>query len=424
MDYLRAIISSDPRGSLYKKDFEVQRVFDTFVRTYVSTLINAGLIYEGEFYSALIIPRYGRYKQMRPKVSFEETSRTRTLDIKKQPRWITLSIEEPERSDRPMEFFTLELHIVGRPLIYRDDFPLYEIDYFWHSIERALAQMNVLSDTEQRRHSLYALSNDQYDFDREELYSWQADADELIEMVSPDDALVPAVVSFPRKALQDFPVLGAKKLVEGKLVDDTVKDMAEHAEEAEEAAQSEIQILITRSAMEAVQHIARTYVDTELGGMVIGHIYENAEGPGYIVEITDHVFAEGALASETELRFTFEAWQRQTTLLREHYPGKRIVGWYHTHLDLVKKTFYIIDDGRRSKYTSALFFSQDDLFTHRQFFREKWYVAIVLNSEGNLVFFQWEGNDIVTAPKFYVIEDEVKAEQQPQVAKPEESKGE
>jgi hypothetical protein len=135
--------------------------------------------------------------------------------------------------------------------------------------------------------------------------------------------------------------------------------------------------------------------------MLVGYIYTDAAGPGYLVQITDYIPAEGALSHIAELRYTFESWQRRTTLLKERFPGKRIVGWYHTHL--VQMEFYT-DDSRQATFATSLFFSRDDIFMHRQFFREKWYVAMVLDPQGNAAFFQWTGDQIQLGRRFYVIE--------------------
>ncbi len=39
---------------------------------------------------------------------------------------------------------------------------------------------------------------------------------------------------------------------------------------------------------------------------------------------------------------------------------------------------------------------------HRQFFPQKWYVAMVLNPKGEAAFFRWRGHDIVRARGFHV----------------------
>ena len=102
MEYLRVIVSSRTRGQLYRKDFEVQKVFDTFVRRQVSKLIDTGEILASEYYSALIIPGYGSYKHERHDgmgdAGEKATGRA----------WLALKVTDP-LSPTPMNFFTLEL---------------------------------------------------------------------------------------------------------------------------------------------------------------------------------------------------------------------------------------------------------------------------------------------------------------------------
>jgi hypothetical protein len=52
-----------------------------------------------------------------------------------------------------------------------------------------------------------------------------------------------------------------------------------------------------------------------------------------------------------------------------------------------------------------MFFSRDDVFLHRQFFPEEWYVALVLDPQGNCRFFQWQGNEIVMCGGYHVFDD-------------------
>ena len=388
MKYLRAIITSDTQKPIYKKDFEVHKVFDIFVRSVVSNMVTTGAIFEREHYSALIIPRYGQYRQM------PQTSVTRTID-QQRPVWLSLELEEASQPDTPIDFFTLELFVLEQSLSYRANFQLKVIDYFWRNIEQALVQLGVLGYKENIQRNLYVRDDDEADFEHgEEVYSWQQDADVVVELMEPSERLD---ALFPPKSLTDFRIQEVKRMLHGKLLPDTPEKR-----DAADDRNADIHILITRSALESVQLIARSGTRVEQGGILVGNIYEDTSNSGYLVEITDHIAAEGALANEVELRYTFESWQRQTVLLKERFPEKRIVGWYHTHLDLVRKTFY--DETRQHQYTTPLFFSQDDIFTHRQFFREQWYVAMVLDPQGNLIFFQWIDNEIGAASKFYIID--------------------
>ena len=395
MKYLRAVISTETRGALYKKDFEAQNVFKSYARAFVSKLVTAGMIREGEFYSTLIVPHYGPFPA-KPSLPPTDAPRGGEKGV-----WIALEFEDPIQPDTPIDYCTIEIFVVGRAFSYRANFHMYDIDDFWQGIERTLRQLGVLHAGERTQRKLYARDDEQADFEREELYTWKKDAASLIEIVSVENA----TSSFPGKSLADFNVLETKKTVRGKIVEDTgalVVDAPEETNGTETAPELGIYILITRPTLESVQRIACSGALVEQGGVLVGNVYKNTDSPGYLIEITDHILAERALANELELRYTFEAWQQQTTLLRERYPGKRIVGWYHTHLDLVKKRFYT-DETRQSTYRTALFFSQDDLFMHRQFFREKWYVAMVLDTEGNLIFYQWIGNKIGESRRFYII---------------------
>lgn len=368
--YLRVMLSTDERGLLYRKDFEAANIFDIFVQTFVGELVRDGTIIEGEHYVALIIPRYDPYLRQRPSVRVDPARAA-------EPRpWISLEFEGAVRPDTPLTFFTLELRVRERSLIYRQDFQLYEIDYFFRRLEQALLRLGVLHHGEYYWRQIFAREDDQADFEREEVYALKQEVTSLVE-IAPVQVAAPA---FPRKSLSDY------------VIQETVG--------APEDA-GPVKILIARPTLEAIQRIARAGVPVEQGGMLVGNVYQESDQSGFLVEITDHILAEEARSSISELRYTFESWQRQTALLRERYPGKRIVGWYHTHL--VRMEFYT-DEIRQTIHATELFFSRDDMFMHRQFFREKWYVAMVLDPQGNAVFFHWEGDEVVTSRGFYVIQ--------------------
>lgn len=398
MKYLRAVIDLESHGTLYKKDFQVQKVFTALARKFASILIHSNLINEGEFYRAFIVPHYGQY-QVLP----SERAAQRIVDrvTENKGPWISLDYQDPLQPDRPIDFFSVDVYVPSIRTAYRASFQMDEMNYFWQNIEGALVQAGIVDYNRKLLHKLYARDDEQANFTREEVFARQQDADPLIEIMPSEDVLQ----SFPGKTFADFPILSTKKLVRGKLVTEPYVDTTELAEK-NAAQQGGVHILITETALFQVQQISRSGARFEQGGVLVGQIYEDQNSHKYFVEITDHIAAEGAIANEVELRYTFESWQHQNTLLKERFPGKRIIGWYHTHLDLVKKTF-TTNEPQRGTYTTPLFFSQDDLFTHRQFFREKWYVAMVLDPEGNLTFFQWNGDDIGESSRFYVTSSQI-----------------
>jgi hypothetical protein len=385
MKYLRAVVSSERRGTLYRKDLEPRNVFDLFIRRFVGDLVHDGTIHSGEHYSALVVPRYGQFLRP-PTLKVGDTTGS-------DGSWIDLHFEDPVQPNTPVSFFTVELRVRERPLIYRGDFQLYELDYFWHSLEDALVQMKILQIGEFYRQHLYARDDDEGDLEHEKIYTARQINSPLIEIMPSETPKV----SLLRRSLADFKL----ERVEAHVLVHPLTDVTEIvAEQSPGSDNQHVEILITRPALEATQTVARSGAQVEEGGVLVGHVYENTASPGYLVEITDHIAAEDTLASEVELRYTFESWQHRTELLKKYFPGKRIVGWYHTHL--VKMQFYT-DATRTSTFGSELFFSRDDVFMHRQFFREKWYVAMVLNPEGTAAFFQWSGDEIVPSRRFYVI---------------------
>lgn len=397
MQYLRAIIKNETGGILYRKDFKVQNVFDIFVRSFVTRLIITGMLQEGDFYRAHVIPRYGEYQR----ISAQALPPSPIIKEGERSDWLTLNFEDDINLHRPFDYFTLDLTIpkLGRRM--RSNFQLIEIDYFWRRIEQALEQTGRLRYKETLRHELYACDDAAADFEHEEMPALSGPTKPLVEIVSVESTQ-PA---FAQKSLADFHVRSIKKLQRGQLINVKPGRKASSSESGQENA-DRVQVLITQSVLASLQQIACSQVQLEQGGTLVGDVYVDANSPARssIVVITGHIVAEQTFASEVELRYTFESWQNQTALLKEHFPTKRIVGWYHTHLDLVRKTFYT-DESYQDVYTSPLFFSKDDHFTHRQFFREKWYVAMVLDPQGNLIFFQWDDDAIVDTNRFYVIDD-------------------
>lgn len=390
--YLRLILRSAERGKLYKKDFEARHIFDHMVTHFVSDLIHDGTIHEGEHYYGLIIPRYGKYLRPRPNLESNEEK------VKEIRPWLSLEFEEGVQPDRKINYFTLELRVKDRSLIYREDFSLRELGSFFERIATALIRLGVLrkrsllvtadkdfgdlilqqsllTGSEIIHTELFAREDDEADFERDEVYALEAEAGELVQLVEEPVDMV--ADELPIRSLNDYDI---QETVGG--------DMAE----------GDAKILISRPALTAIQQVARRGAQVEEGGVLVGRIFRNGENRGFLVEIADHIFSEEARGTKFELRYTFEAWQKRSIQLKERFPDYRIVGWYHTHL--VKMQSLGKDD--QVIYETELFFSRDDHFMHRQFFPEKWYVAMVLNPSGESTFFNWSGDSIVQAPGFFV----------------------
>jgi proteasome lid subunit RPN8/RPN11 len=367
--YLRLVLLSSDSAMLYKKDFEPRIVFEEFVRSLVIDLVPSGVVENGDLYSAVIIPRYEEMDT--PSLRLEHDS----AKVNESRPWISLEFEEGLDPERPVSYFTVEIRVRTKHRIYRNDFHLYKLNHFFRRIESALRRMGVLHPGDRYIVQIFAREDGKAELERDEVYALKDEASSLVEL-SPDEEQKPP--EFARKSLDDY-----------------------EAEESvgEKGAGGSIEIVVTRPALTTLQAVARRRAKVEVGGVLVGNVYSGTGPSSYLVEISDHIFAEGALSSEVELRYTFESWQKRSTELKERFPDRRIVGWYHTHL--VKAA--VIDEAGQTVQETEHFFSVSDHFMHRQFFPDKWYVAMVLNPQGEAAFFRWRGNDIVREPVFHVV---------------------
>lgn len=373
MKYLRINLRSEGDVLLYEKDVDVRHVMDPLVRAVVSRLVTDGTVYEGERYYALVIPRYGDKLKLSPIVAFD---REKTAE---QHQWIELSYEDPIDPDRVIRYFTLEIRIRDRGIIIRRDFQTNVVaeHYVAFGVSQALLRLGELQRGDYYLTEFFAHDDDRADFDREFMPALQKRVASLVTFMDEGRPSEPV-----------FPLCDPARYGEVEVVGAPTP--------------ASIGIYVRREAMKRLREEGLLSIEAERGGMLVGEVYENARGGRRIVEVSDLTVSEHTRASVAELRYTFESWQAHRALMREKFPGKRVVGWYHTHL----LTLPVV---RRQDHhdmgETALFFSRDDVFTHRQFFRDEWYVAMVLDQKGECIFFQWRGGEIVAVDGYHIFED-------------------
>lgn len=145
------------------------------------------------------------------------------------------------------------------------------------------------------------------------------------------------------------------------------------------------QVLVRRSVLNDVHAHAHSYPNAEICGVLVGDVVADNHGPFLYVEASIRgEFASSQIAAVT---FTAETWTYMQGVLDKQHPGKRIVGWYHSHPDF------------------GIFLSEMDLFIHRHFFNLAWQVALVydpIRSEEGM--FIWRGG-VPTRESFVVEED-------------------
>jgi proteasome lid subunit RPN8/RPN11 len=129
-----------------------------------------------------------------------------------------------------------------------------------------------------------------------------------------------------------------------------------------------------------LRHVCESWVydhtfdnaDREVGGVLIGD--PGASAPSLIAAIPALQAAEERAA----LTFTQDAWEHVHRVLEREYPGRQIVGWYHSHPGF------------------GVFLSENDLFIHRNFFSDSSQIALVVDPiEGTEGVFGWSGEEVV-----------------------------
>ncbi|MEH1799004.1 MAG: Mov34/MPN/PAD-1 family protein [Nostoc sp.] len=140
-----------------------------------------------------------------------------------------------------------------------------------------------------------------------------------------------------------------------------------------------ISYAINLEAQTTISTHAKKTPNVEVGGLLLGEVYQQQES--YFVNITDVLPAKHTQAGALDITFTGQTWL-DLIADRSHYPEKITVGWYHSHPGI------------------GVFFSTQDLFTHRSFFANKpWYIALVIDPKsGEQGVFVWDGDRIVSCP--------------------------
>ena len=128
---------------------------------------------------------------------------------------------------------------------------------------------------------------------------------------------------------------------------------------------------VARSALNDMHGHGRSQPGAEVCGVLVGNVYRDRHGPYLHVEAS--IRGTHAAGKATQVTFTAETWNHINDELERRFPGRRVLGWYHTHPGF------------------GIFLSDMDLFIHNNFFPEPWQVAYVydpLREEDGL--FMWK----------------------------------
>lgn len=134
-------------------------------------------------------------------------------------------------------------------------------------------------------------------------------------------------------------------------------------------------VFVHEGVLEEILDYSEQNPSCEAGGFLVGGVYFDSRE---YTEITHFVPAVDTKSRAASLTFTHETWAAMTRDVQRLHPGRIVVGWHHTHPNF------------------GVFLSGYDLFIQKNFFREPWQVAMVVDPQRTeFGFFQWRCGDVV-----------------------------
>jgi proteasome lid subunit RPN8/RPN11 len=123
--------------------------------------------------------------------------------------------------------------------------------------------------------------------------------------------------------------------------------------------------------------------DREIGGVLVGNLYRTRAYE--YLNIAAVIEAINAIENKSSITFTHDTWTYTSNVIRDKYPGLKIVGWYHSHPGY------------------GIFLSNDDQFIHKNFFSHQHQVALVIDPKKmKYGFYQWRGISLVKKDDIYI----------------------
>lgn len=152
-----------------------------------------------------------------------------------------------------------------------------------------------------------------------------------------------------------------------------------------ERVEEDKNIYISQQIYKDIHRFTQNKVTNESGGMLIGDIIEEFGKTNVL--ISGFVEAKHCEATPTTLKFTHETWEYVHREMDKKFPGKKIVGWIHTHPDF------------------GIFLSEYDKFIQENFFKEDYQIAYVIDPIQKIEgFYFWINGKIERCKGFYIFD--------------------
>ena len=140
-------------------------------------------------------------------------------------------------------------------------------------------------------------------------------------------------------------------------------------------ADVEVVVMMRQNALRQIDDHSRSDVGVELGGLLLGNVYQHEDR--LYVDVEAALDAKSDQNGPVHFTFTADAWATAHQEREALYPDLKIVGWFHTHPNL------------------GVFYSGDDVVVHTTAFSLPWHVGLVLDPVRDTVaLFGWVEDDI------------------------------
>lgn len=169
----------------------------------------------------------------------------------------------------------------------------------------------------------------------------------------------------------------------------------------------DLRILMSRPAVDRIWSSLTEYMRImdqrqvyEMGGFLLGNVFIDEEDKTFIdIDAFVIVDIQTQLSFTGLLRHSTELLQESIQKMKDVYPEKKRLGWYHAHLVRGRSRSVF-----KSEWAASILdFSSADKDLHLSLFREPWQVAMVIDIEKHKFdFYQWKRNEVERCSGFYI----------------------
>jgi proteasome lid subunit RPN8/RPN11 len=134
----------------------------------------------------------------------------------------------------------------------------------------------------------------------------------------------------------------------------------------DDGLETSIKVFVTQPAYARMVVHAASEMEEETGGILVGQWCADIDTEEQFIVIENALPARYTRQGSVFLTFTQDTIVDIHEKIEKRYPGKQIVGWYHTHPKM------------------GIFLSRYDTWLHNNFFPEQWQVALVIEPHKKL----------------------------------------